>query len=375
VQDSLIFFRGLIHYLQLNGIEVHIISSPGELLAETAQKEKIAAFAVDMPRRIAPRQQLAAIWRLYRYIRRVKPAIVHANFPIGGLLGVIAARLAAVPIVIYGMRGLRFDTTAGLQRRILYLTERISCFLAHQVITNSFVVRERAIHLGICPKEKIITLASGSSNGVDADERFNPQRLPPEIKRNVRAEYDIPAEALVVGFVGRIVADKGIEELEQAWQILAPGWPSLYLVLVGNWESHNPVPPPVMARLTEDQRVKLVGKVSDPAPFYAAMDILVLPTRREGFPNTPLEAAAMQLPVVATNVDGCVEAVADGVTGLLVPPRDGAALAAAISTLLADPQLRQDMGRRGRERVLQDFQPRRIWQALLDNYQTLLRSR
>jgi glycosyltransferase involved in cell wall biosynthesis len=322
VPDSFIFFRGLINYMKNRGFEVQIISSPGELLDETAKRENISAYPVEMPRRIAPLKNLAAILKLYRYFKFVKPTIVHANFPIGGLLGVLAARMAGVPIVIYGMRGLRFDTTSGLQRVLLFLTETIACSMAHQVITNSFTVKDRAIKLGLCQKAKIAVLASGSSNGVDAEERFNLQRLLPNTRAEVREHHNIPKDSLVLGYVGRIVADKGIEEFEAAWQILEKDFPNLYLLMVGESEPHNPVPYEVMERLKHDPRVIFAGRAKDTAPFYAAMDILVLPTRREGFPNTPLEAAAMKVPVVATNVDGCVEAIKDGVTGLLVPPRN-----------------------------------------------------
>lgn len=143
-------------------------------------------------------------------------------------------------------------------------------------------------------------------------------------------------------------------------------------MLIGPIESHDPVPTLVLDRLRSDPRVIFVGPVKDVAPYYGAMDLLALPTHREGFPNTPLEAAAMQLPVVATRVDGCTEAVADGETGLLVPPGKGILLAEAIESLLMDPEKRKKMGKRGRERVIRKFRPEIIWQALYENYLELL---
>ena len=175
-----------------------------------------------------------------------------------------------------------------------------------------------------------------------------------------------------MGYVGRIVRDKGIAELESAWQLLKERFPNLFLLLVGPVEGHDPVPPQVLDSLRKDPRVRLVGSVKETPLFYAAMDLLVLPSHREGFPNTPLEAAAMELPVVATRVDGCVDAVVDGVTGLLVPPRDPQALGAAIERLILDPELRQQMGQAGRQRVLRDFRPEALWQAQYQQYRELL---
>ncbi len=277
-----------------------------------------------------------------------------------------------VPVVVYGLRGLPYVTARGLKRLLLCGSETLACRLAHRVLANSQANRHQAIAMGFCPQDHIYVLASGSSNGVDAKGRFNPQRLPPGTREEIRGKYNIPSDCLVLGYVGRIVRDKGIVELEEAWQLLREEFPSLYLILIGRLEPQDPVSPQVLERLKADPRVRFTGMVSDPALFYAAMDIFTLPTYREGFPNTPLEAAAMQLPVVATKIDGCTEAVADGVTGLLVPPGDAQALAAAIRQLLLDADQRRLMGKAGRRRVLREFRPERIWQALYENYMELL---
>ncbi len=370
--QSLAFFTGHIRYMKAQGFEVHVVSAPGELLSEIGERQNIKVHAIDMARHIAPMSDFAALAKLYRLFTTLKPTLVHANFPKGGLLGVIAARLARVPNVVYGMRGLRFETAEGFRRQLLYSAEALSCGLAHLVICNSFSNRERAINLGLCQEENIRVLAQGSSNGVDAKGRFNPRNQPPTIKQQIRHRYQIPGDALVVGFVGRIVRDKGIAELESAWRLLKGRFPNLFLLLVGPVEGHDPVPLMILDSLKNDPRVRFAGSVRETAPFYAAMDIQVLPSHREGFPNTPLEAAAMELPVVATRVDGCVDAVVDGVTGLLVPSRNPQALAAAIERLILDPELRQQMGQVGRRRVLNDFQPELIWESLYREYRELM---
>ncbi len=372
VPQSLPFFIGHINYLKEQGVEVHVVSSPSEILREISTQRNITVHAIDMVRQISPRCDLVALAKLYRLLTTLKPTIVHANFPKGGLLGVMAARLAGVPSVVYGMRGLRFETGKGFRRGLLFSAEALSCSLAHLVICNSFSNRERAISLGLCRENKIRVLAHGSSNGVDAAGRFARRNLPPTIKEQIKNSYQIPQDALVVGYVGRIVRDKGITELESAWQFLKSRHSDIFLLLVGPIEGHDPVPPEVLDSLKRDPRVRLVGAVRETPPFYAAMDLLVLPSHREGFPNTPLEAAAMELPVVATRVDGCVDAVVDGVTGLLVPPRNGQALGEAIEKLLLDAKMRRQMGQAGRQRVLRDFKPERLWKEMYQEYLTLV---
>jgi glycosyltransferase involved in cell wall biosynthesis len=373
VPQSLAFFSGHIRHMKEQGFEVHVVSSQGDFLEEIGKQQNIPVHAIDMARHMSPMLDLQALAKLYRLFATLKPTFVHASFPKGGLLGVMAARLARVPVVVYGMRGLRFETGQGLRRGILYSAEALTCRLAHRVICNSFSNRNRAISLGLCQGDKIRVLAQGSSNGVDAAGHFNPRNLPPTTRPQVREDYQIPRDALVVGYVGRIVRDKGIAELEGAWQVLKDRFTDLFLVLVGPVESHDPVPPQVLDSFQKDPRVRLAGSVRDTAPFYAAMDLLVLPSYREGLPNTPLEAAAMELPVVATRVDGCVDAVLDGVTGILIPPHDSLALADAISRLLQDPEQRRQMGLAGREWVCRDFRPELIWQALYENYLDLLK--
>lgn len=366
------FLRGQAGYLRERGYEVEVISSPGAQLDDFARDEGVVAYAVPMERRITPGRDLVALGRLWRRLRERRPVIVHAHTPKAGLLGMMAARLAGTPARVYHLRGLPLATASGWRRRLLVATERIACTLAQRVIAVSRSLRETALAERICPPKKIVVLAGGSGQGVDARGRFDPERLPPGARREARQRWGIPEGARVLGFVGRLVMDKGIVELAAAWRELAPRFPTLHLLLVGPEEPRDPVPPQVLDRLRQDPRVHFAGLVEDTALAYAAMDLVALPTYREGFPNVPLEAAAMGLPVVATRVPGCVDAVAAGVTGLLVPPRDAGALAEAFARYLDDPDLARRHGRAGRERVLAKFARERIWEALAATYDELL---
>jgi glycosyltransferase involved in cell wall biosynthesis len=360
--------------MEVRGFQMSVLSSPGTLLDEFATQEGIGAYAVEMPRRISPVHDLIAVWRIMRVIRQVRPHIVHAHTPKGGLLGMIAAWLARVPVRVYHMHGVPLSTATGYNRILLTWTERLSCGLAHKVLCVSPSLRDLAIELQLSTPEKMFVPALGTINGVDAESLFNPARVS-DSRVAIRQRLGIPAQAVVIGFVGRLVRDKGVIELAEAWSLVREAVPEAHLLIIGEPEPRDPVPEAILSQLQADDRVHMVGFVADLAdmpPYYTAMDMLVLPTYREGFGNVLLEAAAMGLPVVATRVTGCVDAVVEGVTGTLVPVGDSDSLARAIRAYLDDPALRQQHGAAGRERVLRDFRPEAIWQALYAHYIDLL---
>jgi glycosyltransferase involved in cell wall biosynthesis len=322
-----------------------------------------------MTRRITPLGDLVALWRLWRLLRRIRAEIVHAHTPKGGLLGMIAAWLAGTPVRVYHLRGISWATASGARRSLLRLADRTACRLAHRVLAVSRSTRTIAIDEGICEPDKIKILLGGSGQGVDA-ARFAP--ADESVRFAARAQHRIPHDALVIGFIGRLVRDKGVIELARAWRRISPREPRLHLLLVGQLESTDATVGEALATLRLDPRVHYAGVDWDTPRLYAAMDVVALPTYREGFPNVALEAAAMAVPIVATSVPGCIDAVQDGVTGTLVPPRDATALADALQRYLASPALRARHGEAGRRRILAEFRREAILQAIAAEYRSLL---
>lgn len=375
VAMSLGFLDGLVTSLAQRGLRVGVVCSPDLQLIEFACKHRVPAWAVPMSRTITPLRDLVALVRLLRVIRAARPTIVHAQTPKGGLLGTLAAALSGVPARIYHVRGLPAATATGVKRRLLLWTERCACALAHHVLCVSPSLRAAILALRLCRSDRISVPANGSGQGVDSVRMFNPAKFPPDTRLQLKGRVGIPSNAPVVGFVGRIVRDKGVVELREAWRAVKKAVPGAHLIIIGPEEPQDPVPADVIQSLQSDPTVHMVGRQVSSVPFYSIMDVCVLPSHREGFPNVALEAASMELPMVVSDCVGCIDAVVHGVTGTIVPVGDSDALAHALITYLQDPQLRRKHGRAGRERVMREYDPATIFRAIQDVYARLVMSK
>lgn len=372
IPQSLRFVAGQAAYMRTKGFESYAVSSPGTSLIQFATEELVTVHPVSMTRRITPLHDLMAVFKLWRLFRNLRPQIVHAHTPKGGLLGMLAARLARVPVRIYHMHGLPFMTATGLTRRLLMATEAVSCRIASQVLCVSRSLEAMAVDLRLSPPGKLHVLLQGSCNGIDAETEFNPDRVNISVRSETRCRYGIPLDATVIGFVGRLARAKGLVELSDAWRILKNEQPGLHMLLIGPEEPGDPLPQELIARLREDPCVHFVGESWNMPPLYRAMDILVLPTHREGFPIVLLEAAAMALPIVATRVTGCLDAVQSGITGTLVPAYDPEALAVGLQRYVRNPVLRRQHGAAARARIRREFSRQAMHEAVYDKYATWL---
>jgi glycosyltransferase involved in cell wall biosynthesis len=369
------FLQGQLQYLEQKGFNVTVLC-PGRRKDEweVSHPESVPIIEVPMDREIVPLRDLISLWRLWRIMRTLRPVVTNVGTPKAGLLGGFAAWLAGVPCRFYTLHGLRFETAQGLKRRLLVLAERLSCRLAHRVICVSQSVRERAIAFGLASRERTVIFGAGSCNGVDA-LRF---RVTPERMRQsaaLRCQLGIPSQAPVVAFVGRLTRDKGIPELVQAFLSLDRQFPNLRLLLVGCFESEDPLPVETRKCLETHPRVILAGPAQDVAPYYAIADVVALPSHREGLPTVILEAQAAGKPVIGAAATGIVDVVADGQTGLLFPVGDVSALAEGLARLISDKPLAHGLGRAGQEQIKRTFRQEQVWEALCQEYLSFLRMR
>jgi glycosyltransferase involved in cell wall biosynthesis len=364
VADSLIFVKDQVRRLCELGMDVTLVTSPDERLKTTGMELGVRTVGIPMARRVSPLEDWESLGRLRSLFDELRPDLVHAHTPKGGLLGMLSAAASNVPVRLYQMRGLAYVTLSGRMRALLQTTERVSCRAATRVICQSRSLLETATSDRLLPAHRAEVVLEGS-NGVDV-ARFQRGRWADE-GQALRASWGAVADDVVFLFVGRLVKDKGVPELLEAYARVRALNPRAQLVLVGPLEDRDALEPETVAQLSAPG-VRSLGFQSNPAPFLAAADVLVLPSHREGFPNAPLEAAAMGLPVVSTPVPGCRDAVEDGVTGVLVPVANAAALADAMQRYVAEPVLRRRHGRAGLERVKRHFRREVITEAVMDLY-------
>ncbi|MCP4189835.1 MAG: glycosyltransferase family 4 protein [Planctomycetaceae bacterium] len=370
-QTATSFLSGQLGWLKQHGFEITVVTSPGAEMLEFADREGVTSHSLSMKRAISPGSDLVSLARLIRVFRGIDPHIVHAHTPKAGLLAMLAASCCRVPIRIYHLHGLRYESALGWKRTLLQSAEKVANRFATDVLCVSPSVKHQAVCDRLFPESAAKVLGKGSINGVDA-QRFDPDREIILHRAAVRKRLGIPSQATVLGFVGRMVRDKGIAELVQVWRQLRDEFPELHLLLVGPFEEGGALPHALRAELKADRRVHLPGLDWNAIPYYTAMDLFTLPSYREGLPTVLLEAAAMRLPVVATRVTGCVDAVVEGHTGLLVSRGNVDQLANAIRRYVRDPELRRRHGLAARARIVNDFQPLAVWQSLYSHYLQLL---
>ncbi|MCW2537026.1 MAG: Capsular polysaccharide biosynthesis glycosyl transferase [Modestobacter sp.] len=361
-ESAATLLRGQLAWFRRRGWDVHLVTSPGPLLDTVEARERVITHPLPMNREISPAKDLLALVGWVRLLRRLRPSVINVGTPKAGLLGSIAAWLTRVPVRVYVMRGLRLEGAGSArERRLLWLMERLTVRLATDVVCVSASLLDEATRYRLFGRRDAPrVLAQGSSNGV------NPERWDDGLahvdRQAVRAEWRVGPEDLLVGFVGRVAADKGVADLLDAFARLADL--PVRLLLVGPVEDERLVP--AIERLGD--RVIRIDWTLDLHPVYAAIDVLCLPTRREGFPNVVLEAALAEVPTITTTATGARDSVVPDVTGWLVPVGDVAQLATAIRDRLGNIAAVRTAGKAARKRALRDFRPETIWTGLEEIY-------
>ncbi len=367
-----VLLKGQLSFIQKQNFDVLAVSSAGSEVTDI-QAQNIPHRIIPMTRSITPFQDLYCLFLLVRLMISFKPQIVHTHTPKAGLLGMMAAFICRVPIRLHTIAGLPLMEATGLKRTILKATERITYLLAHRLYPNSFGLLE-FIQKEFKPisNSKFKVIGNGSSNGIDTTYFFRTDQLISEAKR-LRLKWNISADTLVFGFVGRMVKDKGIIELVEAFKRIT-SFTDARLLLVGDFEHGlDPLPQATLDFLKNDSKVIVPGFQQDVRPWLIAMDIFTFPSYREGFPNAVMQACSLEVPCVVSNINGCNEIIENKVSGLIIPPKDSQALFEAMTLLATSPELRKSFATNSRTQLVTRFDQGYLWNQLLMEYNQLLK--
>ena len=354
------FCEGMLREMSAD-YEVVAVSSPGEALERVKQREGVRTIAVPMQRRISLASDLRSLWNMYKVMRREHPDLVHSITPKAGLISMMAARLARVPRRVHTFTGLVWPTSTGIKRHILMATDWITCSCATHIIPEGEGVKNDLLNHHITSKP-IKVLGYGNIRGIDL-EYYN------------LAAIDVPPahNGFTFVFVGRIVRDKGIIELVSAFDRLHKLYADTRLVLVGRREDDlDPVPLETAQRIDQGDGIEAVGAHHDVRPYYAAADALVFPSYREGFPNVVIEAGAMGLPSIVTDINGSREIIIDGQNGVIVPSKDADALYQAMKDFVEHPDKIAALASNARPLIASRYEQGYVRQCLYDFYHEIL---
>lgn len=346
------------------------VSSPGADLDVVARRGT-RVKSVKMERRISPLADLRSLFSLVRLFRKERPDMVHSITPKAGLLSMMAAWIARVPVRLHSFTGLVFPTATGLKRMILVTTDRITCRCATHIHAEGAGVRSDLKNSRITRKD-ITVLRYGNIRGIDFGYYAKNSDVL-EKAESLRREYGIGDGSFTFMFVGRLVKEKGIVELIDAYGRLRNDGCNVNLILVGVEEEEDPVPPDTRTIISDDPTVHFTRRwVDDVRPYYAAADALVFPSYREGFPNVVLEAGAFSIPSVVTDINGSREIITDGINGIIVPPRQSTPLYLAMKSLVENSSTFKSMGDAARKIVEERFDARDVRDALKNYYSEIL---
>ena len=355
--------KGQLAYMN-NYYDVTAIANDTGTLSDVGKEQGVKTIDIPMAREISPWQDIKSLVSLYRLFRHNRPHIVHVNTPKASLLGMVAAWMARVPKRVYTVTGLRFETTAGLLRFTLKSMERITCLCATRVIPEGDGVRDTLRRERITNKP-LHKIHNGNINGIDLSHYDRTKEV-------IDMANKLKSDKFTYLFVGRIVKDKGINELVEAFDRLSKYNNNVRLMLVGRFEDKlDPISAQSRDIIERNNDIVVAGYQKDVRPYLAASDVLVLPSYREGFPNVVLQAGAMGLPSIVTNINGCNEIIVDGENGTIIPSRDVDALYNAMCEMLVDANKVDNMTSIAREMIASRYEQQEVWQATLEMYNTL----
>lgn len=357
------------HYYEIIGI-----TSPNEddFLKKFTNAEEIEIIPVEMTRKITPLKDFLALIRLYKIFRKEQPFIVHSHTPKAGTLSMLAAKLAGVPHRLHTIAGLPLLEAKGLKRVLLNQVEKITYACATKIYPNSFGLKDIILEEKFTNANKIKVIGNGSSNGIDTSF-FDSDLISLQEKNALKQHLGLTNKDFVFVFIGRLVTDKGINELIKAFVEINKQHPHTKLLLVGDYETVlDPISTYSMETIKTHKNIVPVGWQDDVRPYFAISHALVFPSYREGFPNVVLQAGAMKLPCIVSNINGCNEIISDNVNGFIIPVKNTESLIIHMERLYAmNPEDLHIMGKKSREMIISKFERKFVWDCLLNEYQQI----
>lgn len=351
--------------------EVVGISSGKNLQEQIEREQQIRTIDVAMTRTISPIKDIASVWKLYKIFKEEKPFIVHTHTPKAGTVGMLASKLAGVKHRLHTVAGLPLMEASGAKRVLLDFVEKLTYSWATKVYPNSNGLKEIILSSRFTSPSKVKVIGHGSSNGVDTGF-YHPEYYSEAEKKQRRLHLGIPENHFIYLFVGRVVKDKGINELVSAFAALNQQHPNTTLLMVGGYEKElDPLNPETEKAIENHKNIVQTGADPEVRPYYSIANVLVFPSYREGFPNTVMEASAMGLASIVSDINGCNEIIKQGENGLIIPPKDEKALLEAMFQALENQQLLKKLASKARPMIEEKYKRQYVWQCLLEEYKSL----
>lgn len=359
------FGKQFVYLKDKTGNEYHLGCTPSEDLTGFSCELGYIPFEVEITREISPLKDFKAIIKIYKYIKVNKIDKVVGHTPKGGMVAMIASFFANVSERIYFRHGIIYETSTGFKRFLLKNIDTLTGFFATKVVCVSNSVREISERDRLNSFSKNIVLGLGTCNGIDTEDRFNPSKKSLQIISELKEKYKITSDDKIVGYVGRLVKDKGIDDLVKAWEIVKKSFPKARLLLVGPIEEKDSISKYSKKQIESDLSIIFVDFVVDSSPYFSLMNFFILPTYREGFPTVSLEASSMSLPVVITKATGCKESILENETGLFIL-NNVDDIARKILFYLKNENVAKLHGRQGRLFVQENFEQSKIWDLIIE---------
>jgi len=351
--------------------EVIAVSSDKKALQKIRESQQVSVFHVEMTRKITPIQDFIAILKLFFFLKKEKPFIVHTHTPKAGLVGMIASKLANVPNRFHTVAGLPLLEATGTKRKVLDFVETIIYKCATKVYPNSYGLSAIIKENKYCDSGKLKILANGSSNGIDTSY-FNPKLFSEEQKTILKNDLKIEKEDFVFIFVGRLVVDKGINELVLAFNKLQQENNKSKLLLVGPFEDDlDPLDKSTLEEIKRNGSIISVDYQEDVRPYFGISNALVFPSYREGFPNVVMQAGAMGLPCIVSDINGCNEIIEENKNGIIIPVKNENAIFEAMKKISKDNYLWTHLQNNSRENIVSKYEQKVVWEAILNEYREL----